>query len=98
MDQSDIVYIKIIVPVVTGQCGPNRQSLDIVIPAVTGQCGPIRQSLDIVIPAVTGQCGPIRQSQDQRWKNVPACQQCWCKFFPSSGKMCAKFYAVLLQK
>ena len=31
---------------------------------------------------------------DQRWKNVPACQQCWCKFFPSSGKMCAKFYAV----
>ena len=27
----------------------------------------------------------------QRW-------QCWCKFFPSSGKMCAKFYAVLLQK
>ena len=34
----------------------------------------------------------------QRWKNVPVCQQCVCKFFSSSGKMCAKFYAVLLQK
>ena len=28
---------------------------------------------------------------EQRWKNVPACQQCWCKFFPSSGKICANF-------
>ena len=34
----------------------------------------------------------------QRWKNVAACQQCWCKFFPCSGKIYAKFYAVLLQK
>ena len=34
----------------------------------------------------------------QRWKNIPACQQCWCKLFPTSCKMCAKFYAVLLQK
>ena len=31
-------------------------------------------------------------------KNIPACQQYWCKFFPSSGKMCAKFYTDLWQK
>ena len=37
-------------------------------------------------------------TDDQRWKNVPACQQCWCKFFASSDKICAKLYAVLLQK
>ena len=30
--------------------------------------------------------------------NVPVCQQCWCKFVPSSGRMCAKFYVVLVQK
>ena len=35
---------------------------------------------------------------DQRWKNVQACKQRLCKFFPSLGKICAKFYAVLSRK
>ena len=31
-------------------------------------------------------------------KNIWACKKCLCKKIPSSGKICAKFYAVLLQK
>ena len=34
----------------------------------------------------------------QRCKNIQACKQCLCKFFPRLGKICAKFYAVLSQK
>ena len=34
----------------------------------------------------------------QRCKNVWTCKQCSCKMFASSGKIGAKFYAVLLQK
>ena len=26
----------------------------------------------------------------QRWKNIRACEQCSCKFYSSSGKICAK--------
>ena len=33
--------------------------------------------------------------QNQRWNNVQACKQHLCKFSPSLGKICAKFYAVL---
>ena len=35
---------------------------------------------------------------DQRWKNIQACEQCLCKFFSSSGKICAKLYGILLEK
>ena len=34
----------------------------------------------------------------QRCKNVPTCQQCWCKKNPILGKIFAKFYAVLSRK
>ena len=34
----------------------------------------------------------------QRWKNIQACEQCLCKFFSSSGKICAKLYGILLEK
>jgi hypothetical protein len=46
-----------------------------------------------VVNELSKQTGGIPNSSvrlGQRWKNFPACQQCWCKFFPSSGKMCAK--------
>ena len=34
----------------------------------------------------------------QRCKNVWAYEQCWLRFFPSLGKISAKFYAVLSRK
>ena len=33
-----------------------------------------------------------------RWKNIQACKQRLRKFFPSLGKICVKFNAVLSQK
>ena len=40
----------------------------------------------------------ICKAASQRCKNVPTIQQCLCKKNPISGKIFAKFYAVLLRK
>ena len=40
----------------------------------------------------------LKMPLEQRCKNVPTCQQFWLKKNPISGKIFAKFYAVLSRK
>ena len=47
-------------------------------------------------PKASVQHWAANMSSEQRWKNIQACEQCLCKFFPRFGKIGAKLYAVLL--